>query len=611
MPIELIIPAQATIMEQPDGSLLLQNKIALADYPANLVEWLRQNAARFPDKPFLLERNGAGWRAITYRETLVQVNQLSNGLLALDLEPQAPIAILSPNCINMALIQLAAMQMGHPVVPISFAYSVRSQTGSLIKHILDVTAAPILVMSDAIVHMGKVGQWEQNGRLLYAFNNSQAYTDVQDFADLFAPETELTAKAEARFQAVTADTLAKIQFTSGSTNLPKGVEVTHGMMTSNQVAIYQLWPFLSSDDVMVDWLPWNHTFGGNFVFNAALRHGATLYIDNGNPTPAGLAHTVANIIDVRPTVYFGVPASHAALYARMQQDDALRQAFFARLKFIFVAAAALDQKTFEGMQTLGREETGQDIPFFAAWGTSETAPCATLVYWLADDIRVIGLPIPGTTLKLVPDEAHRYEVRLTGPNITQGYYNNEAATAVAFDEEVYYRSGDAVAFLDKQKPQAGLLFDGRLGEDFKLTSGVWVRNAHIRASLNNLGKPYIMEVVLAAPNKAYLNAIIVPNVVALRGQFAELSEGQTADADFLHLPEVVTLFRTFCQEHNRHRTGSSQRIVRFTILTEPLQFDRGEATDKGYINQRAVLQSNAELVARFYDEAAAEGIWEV
>ena len=607
MSIELTVPAKAVLEKGPNGVLFLRNSIELVAYPANLAMWLRQNAVRLPNQPFLLERHGDGWQTISYGETLAQVNQLSNGLLALDLGPNAPIAILSPNSINMALIQLAAMQIGLPVVPISYAYSVRSQTGSLIKHILDVTAAPVLIMSDANVHMSKVGQWEGNGRLLYAFSKSQEDDNVHDFANLFASETDLTLEAENRFQAVTRDTLAKIQFTSGSTNLPKGVEVTHGMMTSNQVTIHQLWPFLGRDEVMVDW-SWNHTFGGNFVTNMALRHGATLHIDNGNPMPAGFVHTVANIIAVRPTVYFGVPASYTALYARMQQDASLRQAFFARLKFIFVAAAALDQKTFEGIQAMGRQEIGHDIPFFSAWGTTETAPSATLVYWQADDIRVIGLPHPGTTLKLVPNEANRYEVRLTGPNITKGYYNNEQATAVAFDSEGYYCTGDAVAFLDRANPNSGLIFDGRLGEDFKLTSGVWVRSAHIRASLNNIGKPYLMEVVLAAPSKPYLNALIVPHTMALRGRFAELSDAYPTDADFLQLPEVVALFRSVFQEHNHHRTGSSQRIVRFTILTQPLQFDRGEATDKDYINQRAVLQSNTELVERFYAEEVGDDV---
>ena len=611
MPIELTVPVEAILIEQSAGSLLLQNTIDLADYPANLVVWLRHHAARFPDKPFLQERSGDGWGAITYKEALAQVNQISNGLLALNLEPQVPIAVLSANSINMALIQLAVMQIGHPVVPISYAYAVRSQTGSLVKHILQVTTAPVLVMSDAMVHMQKMGTWLGNGRHLYAFSNSSKYDNVHDFADLYATEIELTAEAEARFQAVTHDTLAKIQFTSGSTNLPKGVEVTHGMMTSNQVTIHQLWPFLGSDEVMVDWLPWNHTFGGNFVFNMALRHGATLYIDNGNPTQAGFANTVANIIAARPTVYFGVPASYAVLYARMQTDAALRQAFFARLKFIFVAAAALDQKTFEGMQAMGKGETGHEIPFFSAWGTTETAPSSTLVYWRTDDIRVIGLPHPGTMLKLVANDGQRYEVRVKGPNITRGYFNDERATAVAFDEDGFYCTGDTATFLDRQNPSAGLVFDGRLGEDFKLSSGVWVRNAHIRASINNIGKPYLMEVVLAAPNKPYLNVLVVPNVVALRGRFGKLADTQMADADFLHSPEIVALFRTIFQEHNQHKTGSSQRIARFTILTEPLQFDRGEATDKGYVNQRAVLQSNAELVEQFYDEAMQDDVWEV
>lgn len=583
----------------------------MAEYPANVGSYLRESAARFPDKPFLLERSGESWHGITFSETLAQVNRLSNGLLDLGLKPNAPIAILSPNSIDMALVQLAAMQIGCAAVPISLAYSLRSQTGDLAKHILDVTSAPVLVMSDAEVHMAKVEQPNDSGRYFYAFRNSGMHQKVRDFAELYAEEKELSPDAEARFRAVTPDTIAKIQFTSGSTSLPKGVEVTHGMMTSNQVSIHQLWPFLSSEDVLVDWLPWNHTFGGNFVFNAALAHGSTLYIDNGNPTPAGFANTVANIISVKPTVYFGVPASYAALYARMQQDAELRRAFFSRLKLIFVAAAALDQKTFEGMKAMSEEETGMEVPFFSAWGSTETAPCATLVYWHSDDIRVIGLPNPGTTLKLVPCDEHRYEARVAGANVSKGYFNDPEATDAAFDDDGYYCTGDAVAFLDEKSPNAGLIFAGRLGEDFKLASGTWVRNAEVRASINEIGKPYLMEVVLAAPDRPYLNALIVPNVAALRGHFAELSDARTDDVEFVHSSDVTALFRNIMQEHNRERTGATQRIVRFSVLTRPLQFDQGEATDKGYVNQGAVLRNNAELVARLYEDELVEGVWEV
>lgn len=605
-------PPSATVEARSSGELWLRNEIELAAYPANLLTWLPESAARFPDKPFLKERGTDGaWVSITYGEALAETNRISNGLTALDIPPDAPIAILSHNCIKMALIQFAAMQIGHPVVPISFAYSVRSQTGSLIKHILDVTDAPLLVMSDADLHMPKLNQWDNSRRRMIAFTNSANHANVDDFNDSLArgKQTILTDAAEARFCAVTPDTLAKIQFTSGSTNLPKGAEVTHGMMSSNQVCIYQLWPFLGSDDVMVDWLPWNHTFGGNFVMNMALRHGATMHIDNGNPTPAGLEKTIANIIDVRPTVYFSVPAGYAALYARMQTDDRLRRAFFSRLKFIFVAAAALDQKTYSGMKQMAKKERGVEVPFFSAWGTTETAPCATLVYWESDDIRVIGLPMPGTTLKLVPDEPNRYEVRVTGPNITKRYYNNPQATDAAFDNEGFYCTGDAVAFLDQENPNAGIIFDGRIGEDFKLTSGVWVRNAQLRGSINTLGKPYLMEVVLAAPNKPYLNALVIPNLAALRGQFESLSTQYPDNATFLNRQPIVELFRAIFRQHNTKQTGSSRRIVRFAILPEPPQFDRGEMTDKGYINQRAVLRNNVELVETLYHDEVAAGSW--
>ena len=613
MGIDLTTVAEAVVERRENGDLLLRNSLETAVYPANLATWLRENGAHLPDKPFLRERTpDGGWASVSYGEALAKVNQLSNGLLALGLAPDAPIAVLSPNSINMALIQLAAMQIGHPVVPISFAYSVRSQTGSLIKHILDVTQAPVLVMSDANIHMPKLRQWEHGERQLFAFSNASQHAGVADFGDLFAEETVLSAAGEERFTAVSSHTLAKIQFTSGSTNLPKGVEVTHGMMSSNQATIHQLWPFLTSDDVMVDWLPWNHTFGGNFVCNMALRHGMTLHVDNGNPTPVGFANTVANIIDVEPTIYFGVPASYAALYARMQSDSTLRRAFFKRLKFIFVAAAALDQATYSGIKQMAQAERGEEIPFFSAWGTTETAPCATLVYWLTDNIRVIGLPNPGTTLKLVADaEPNRYEVRVTGPNITQGYYDNPAATATAFDEEGFYQTGDAVAFADPANPHAGILFNGRIGEDFKLTSGVWVRNAELRNNINTLGKPYLLEVVLAGENRPFVNALIIPNVAALREKFAAASAQHPTDAGFLHMAEIVALFRTILQKHNQNETGSSKRIVKFAILTEPPAFDRGEMTDKGYVNQRAVLRSNASLAEQFYAPGVGSGIWDV
>jgi len=589
------------VTDAGDGSLILQNKTPLTDYPANLAMWLHQNAKRFPAKDFLLQRDGDGhWRGLTYAETLVRVNRLSNGLVALGLDPTQPIAILSENSIDMALIQLAGMQVGLPVVPISFAYSVRSQTGGHIKHIMEVTQAPILVMSNADVHMGKINQWAGEDLQLYAFSNSENHDNVQAFDDLFGLDETLSTASQARFDTVTPDTLAKIQFTSGSTNLPKGVEVTHGMMVTNQAGIAQMWPFLDSSEVIVDWLPWNHTFGGNFVFNMMLMHGGTFYIDHGNPTPMGFQTTLQNIRDVSPTLYFGVPRSYTALFARMKEDTDLKQAFFKNLKFIFTAAAALDQATYEGMKAMSADVRGRPLPFFSGWGSTETSPDATLVYWEIDDARVIGLPIPGVSVKLVPDPSGKQELRVKGPNVTRGYYNNPTATAAAFDDGGYYRIGDAGKFLDPDQPAAGLIFDGRTSEDFKLTSGVWVHNGQLRNSINKLGQPFLLEVVVAAPDREYLTALVFPNPPALRGRFAEASQAHPDDADFLRSPAVIDFFRDVFKQHNADQRGSSSRFERFALLLEPPGIDGNETTDKGYINQSAVLTRRADLVEKLY-----------
>ena len=508
----------------------------------------------------------------------------------------------------MAILQLAAMQVGLPVVPISFAYSVRSQTGAHLKHILDVTNAALLVMSNADLHMDKFNQWELNDLALYACSNSDTYTNVQPFSSLFAEASTLSEASQRRFEAVTPDTLAKIQFTSGSTNLPKGVEVTHGMMTTNQVGIYQTWPFLDSEEVVVDWLPWNHTFGGNFVFNMVLMHGGTFYIDHGNPTPVGLATMVQNIKAVSPTMYFGVPRSYTALLAQMKTDESLKQAFFKRLKFIFTAAAALDQATYEAIKAMSVEVRGETIPFFAAWGATETAPDATHVYWEIDDARVIGLPLPGVSIKLAPDLSGKHEIRVKGPNVTKGYYNNPEATAAVFDNDGYYRAQDAVRFLDPDNPATGLIFDGRTGEDFKLTSGVWVHNARLRNSINSLGQPFLLEVVITAPNRDYLTAMIFPNVPILRGHFAEAAEAHPEDADFLQTEVVVNFFRNVFKQHNANNSGSSSRFERFTLLSVPPRIDKNETTDKGYINQAAVLNHRADIVEALYAKSLPEKV---
>ncbi|HEX9038656.1 MAG TPA: AMP-binding protein [Ktedonobacterales bacterium] len=593
------IQPQVTVTEA-DGVTRLENLVPLTDYPANIGVWLRRAAARYSGKIYLAQRNASGaWQGVTYADALARVNRLSNGLLAQGLDGSRPIAILSENSIEMALVQLAAMQIGVPVTPISNAYSVLSQTGGHIRHILDITRAPLLVMSNADTHMAKLAQFDTSAIRLFAVNHAANHAGIEPLDALEAGGDTLSLEGEARFAAVTPATLAKIQFTSGSTSLPKGVEVTHGMMTSNQAGIAQMWPSLGPDDVFVDFLPWNHTFGGNFIANMILMHGGTFYIDGGNPA-AGFELMVRNITDVQPTVYFGVPRSYTMLYARMQTDETLRGAFFRRLKFMFTAAAALDQRTFEGMQAMSASVRGAPVPFFAAWGMTETSPDATLVYWPARDARVIGLPIPGVTIKLAASSSGKREIRVKGVCVTRGYYANPEATAQAFDEAGYLRTYDAAAFLDPADPTQGLVFDGRTGEDFKLTSGTWAHNARLRGSVNTIGQPYLLEVVPAAPNRDFLTALIFPNTPALRNRFTEASAQSPDDDAFLASADVRAFFADVFTQHNRHHASSSERFTRCLVLTVPPRLDANETTDKGYINQIAVLRNRAADVERLY-----------
>jgi feruloyl-CoA synthase len=400
-------------------------------------------------------------------------------------------------------------------------------------------------------------------------------------------ETNPGSTLELAFARLTPDTVAKILFTSGSTGAPKGVVNTHRMLCANQQMLAQIWPFLEDKvQTIVDWLPWNHTFGGNFCFNLMLRNGGTLYIDNGKPAPGLAELTAKNLREISPTMYFNVPRGFDLLMPMLENDAALRKNFFRELDMVFYAGAALPQNLWERLENLALAEKGGALSMISSWGSTETAPSAAAVHYPIERAGVIGLPNPGCELKLVP-AAGKLEVRVKGPNVTPGYYRNAELTREAFDEEGYYRIGDAMKFADPAAPEKGLVFDGRVAEDFKLSTGTWVHVGALRVKLIAAGNPLIQDAVITGHDRDDIGALVFLNPGAVK----DLSNEKIKE----HLSNAL---KVFAQEG-----GSSTHPARLLVMEEPPQIDANEITDKGYINQRAVLERRAALVEKLYSDS--------
>jgi feruloyl-CoA synthase len=412
-----------------------------------------------------------------------------------------------------------------------------------------------------------------------------ALVSAEDWDSMPSAEAVRVSAAES---AVTADTVAKVLFTSGSTAKPKAVPNTHRMLCSNQAALAAIWPCLQWEPpVLVDWLPWSHTFGGNFTFNLVLMHGGTHYIDAGKPLPALIGETVRNLKDQSPTMYFNVPAGYEALLPFLESDRELRRSFFARLQFLFTAAAALPQVARDRLQVLAAAETGRPIPFASGWGSTETAPCCTAIHFENDLACNIGVPLPGTVVRLVPNQ-DKLELRVKGPNVMTGYWRDCAGTADAFDEDGFYKMGDAGRLIDGRRPEKGIAFDGRISENFKLTSGTWVQVGALRLAVIDAVRPFIQDVVVTGHDKDEVGLLIFLNVAACQSLAANATS-------------VVELVGARLRALNEESRGSSDRVARFLILDTPPNPDAYEITDKGYINQRSVLKHRAHELERLYN----------
>jgi feruloyl-CoA synthase len=595
-PVRLGVP-QPELERRADGTILIRSRTPLPIYDARVTDALARWAEEAPDRLFLAHRDPDGsWRRMTYAEVRDAVARIAAALLRRKLSPERPIAVLSGNDIEHALIGLAAMTIGVPYAPVSPAYSLLSSDFGKLRAILDVVTPGLVFANDSTMFARAVEAVVPDGTEVVVARNAPPNRKTTPFADLLGAED--AGAVAAAHAAVTPDTIAKFLFTSGSTGHPKAVINTHRMLCSNQAMLYAGFRFLDEEPpVVLDWLPWSHTFGANHNFNMVLTHGGSLYIDDGNPTPPGVPKTVRNLREVAPTIYFNVPKGYEALVPHLRADAELRRNFFSRLKVLFYAGAGLNQTTWDDLIDLAVSTTGERIILVSSLGSTETSPLALACTWDFPKAGNIGLPAPGVELKLVPCEG-KLEARLRGPHITPGYWRAENLTRAAFDEEGFYKIGDALKFADPAVPQKGLLFDGRIAEDFKLSTGTWVSVGPLRARFLDHFAPFARDVVFAGPDRDYICALVFPDIDACR-KHAGLPAEATA-ADVLGASRVRDKCAELLGSLLATSSGTSTRILRLILMPEPASMDIGEMTDKGSINQRAVLANRAALVDELY-----------
>jgi feruloyl-CoA synthase len=589
-----------------DGSIVLKSLAPLRDSARCVGDWLEQWARQAPERIFLGDRASveAPWKTITYSEALRQVRSAAAWILEQGLSAERPLAILSDNSVDHALFALAAQHVGVPSASISPAYSLMSRDFDKLKSmtsLLEPGAIYVSATKPFAAALAAIAPLHSAAIVSSGAGDPNAIA----FPDIVAtPETPDVAKA---FAAITPDTIAKFLFTSGSTGTPKAVINTQRMLTSSQQAKAQTWSFLeqSGDLVILDWLPWSHTFGANHNFNLVLRNGGTLYVDGGKPAPGLFATSLANLKSVMPTVYFNVPRGFDLLIAALRGDDELRRRFFGEVKFAFYAGAALPQNLWDALEELSIKTVGRALPMVSAWGSTETSPLATDCHFQAQRSGNIGVPIPGTELKLVPS-GDKLEVRVRGPNVTPGYWKAPDLTAQAFDPEGFYLIGDAVTFADPARPELGLFFDGRVAEDFKLNSGTWVNVGNLRvAGIADLA-PLVQDIVVTGHGGDEVRFLVFPNIAACRA-YAGLPD--SADVkDVIGHDKVRSGIAHGLAKLKAQSGNSSGHATRALLLAEPASVDGGEITDKGYINQRAVLTQRAGAVAALDDDASAEWI---
>src|SRR5215475_2229691 len=587
------------VERRDDGVITLKSRIPLKRYethiPASLAKW----AKAAPERIWLAQRAGADrrWRKVSYGEAKRLVDGLTQGLLGLGLQAGSPVAILSGNSIEHALMTQAAMQACLPAAPVSPAYSLMSQDHLKLKYLFNLIRPAVVMVQDGPTFEKALEALDLSGvTVVHVLRPCEGIKSVS-FADLAA--TPVTKAVEESIAKITPETVGKLLFTSGSTGMPKAVINTQEMMCANAAMMMQVRPRDPDGPVstMLDWMPWNHTMGGNAAFHPILVDGGTLYIDDGRPMPGQFEETLKNLHEVSPTYYANVPAGYAALAAAMEKDDALCRSLFKNLTVMAYGGARLPDDLYDRMQALAVKTTGERIVFYTGWGSTETAPTSTGTYWDTERVGLIGLPFPGVELKMVPCGS-KYELRLRGVNVTPGYFGQPDLTKKMFDEEGFYCIGDAGIFVDDADPVKGIIFAGRVVEDFKLTTGTFVHVGSLRTDAIAAATPVVHDALVAGQDRAFIGLLAWPNLHACRQM---IGHAEATFEDVVKHPEVIACFKRGLEAHNKESAGASSRIiVRAMLMVEPPSIDGNELTDKGYINQRAGLERRAELVERLY-----------
>ena len=593
-------------MTRKGEAIYIKSRQAPGPRPATIPHALEERAAQHPDRVFIKERDPKTdeWVEVTYGEAKRLTDSLAQAFLDLGAGPDAPVMILSGNSIRAALIILAAQKIGVPAAPISVPYSTMSNDFDKLKHCYN-SVKPAIIFAEQLApfQKGIAALGAQNCTIVSADPGGD--NSVRRFDDLVA--TKPTPAVAAAMATLTDDTTAKYLFTSGSTGMPKPVPQTQGSMCSMIAGQEGLRddardPDYDADKIanVLDWLPWNHISGSNVNFNGALWNGATFWIDGGKPTAALFHETIRNIHECSPSTFGTAPIALSMLADAMEQDEALLKAFFKNMRSIGYGGATLSDDLYDRLQALSIKATGRRIPIITMYGATETQGI-TVVHWEAERVGLVGLPLPGTTLKLVPN-GEKLEVRVKGPSVMPGYLNDPKKNAEVFDEEGFYCLGDAVKLVDENDPNQGLIFDGRVGEDFKLSSGTWVSVGTLRPDFVAACSPLIFDAVICGQDKDFATAMVWPSPVTAE-QYVKAA-GDPAKGFSALVADLARKAAAF----NAGEPGSSRRIKRVLVMTEAPSIDAGEITDKGYVNQRLVISRRADLVKALYAEPPGPGV---